>query len=68
MSVPVSLAPTFQPGTPRPLFRTRVEAGNRRNVYCVAPDDQRFLFQVPVGEINTPITAVLNWREGMERR
>ena len=68
MTVPVTATPTFQPGTPQELFRVRVETGTRRNVYCVAPDNKRFLFQLPVGETTTPITAVLNWRAGTERR
>ena len=68
MTVPVTATPTFQPGTPQELFRVRVETGTRRNVYCVAPDNQRFLFQLPVGETSTPITAVLNWRAGTEHR
>ena len=68
MTVPVTYGASFSPGTPQELFRTRVETGTRRNVYCVAPDNKRFLFQVPVGETSTPITAVLNWRLGMERK
>ncbi len=68
MTVPVTTTPTFQPGTPQELFRVRVETGTRRNVYCVAPDNKRFLFQLPVGETSTPITAVLNWRAGTEHR
>ena len=68
MTVPVTSTPTFQPGTPQELFRLRVEASGRRNVFCPAPDGQRFLFVVPVGETNTPMTLVLNWRAGMERK
>jgi Tol biopolymer transport system component len=67
MAVPILPGPTFQPGTPQQLFTTRFELGIRRNVYCVAPDG-RFLFLVPVGETNTPMTAVINWRAGVGRR
>jgi dipeptidyl aminopeptidase/acylaminoacyl peptidase len=68
MSMPVASGPSFQPATPQALFRVRVEAGNRRNVFCPAPDGKRFLFLLPLGETNTPMTMVLNWRSGMERR
>ena len=68
MSVPIAPGESFNPGTPQPLFNIRYEPGFRRNVYCVAPDNQRFLFQVPLGETNTPMTAVVNWRAGLGRR
>jgi len=68
MSVPITPGETFAPGTPRPLFVLRFEAGRRRNVFWPAPDGQRFLFLVPLGETNTPMTAVVNWRAGLGRR
>ncbi len=68
MVVPVAPGEHFTPGTPQPLFFVRYETGLRRNVYCVSSDKQRFLFLVPVGETNTPITAVINWRAGMRRK
>jgi eukaryotic-like serine/threonine-protein kinase len=68
MSVPITPGEVFSPGTPQQLFIVRVEGGFRRNVYCVAPDNQRFLFQVPVGETSTPMTAVVNWRAGVGKR
>jgi Tol biopolymer transport system component len=68
MSVPITAGETFSPGTPQPLFNVRFEAGRRRNVFWPSPDNQRFLFLVPVGETNTPMTAVVNWRAGLGRR
>ncbi len=68
MSVAVTGGESFEPGTPRPLFRVQVEPGFRRNVYDVSPDGQRFLFLVTAGEINTPMTVMVNWRAGPERK
>jgi dipeptidyl aminopeptidase/acylaminoacyl peptidase len=67
MSVPITGGPQFSPGTPRVLFNVRYEVSTRRNVFCVAPDNQRFLFLVPNSEISTPMTAVINWRAGLGR-
>jgi len=68
MTVPITPGETFNPGTPQAMFAVRYEPGFRRNVYCVAPDNQRFLFQLPMGETNTPMTAVVHWRAGLGRR
>ena len=68
MSVPIVAGESFNPGTPTFLFVVRYEPGFRRNVFCVAPDNQRFLFLVPIGETNTPITTVVNWRAGLGRK
>ena len=68
MTVPVSMGESFSPGTPQALFRIQTEVSRRRNVFDVSPDGTKFLFLVPVGETNTPITAVINWRAGLGRR
>lgn len=57
MSVPVAPGEVIRFGTPQGLFRIQTEQGQRRNVYDVSPDGKRFLFLVPVGEANTPMTA-----------
>ena len=62
MSVPVQSGASFSPGTARPLFPVVTETGLRRNVYDVAPDGKRFLFLLPVGDMNTPISVTVNWR------
>jgi len=68
MAVPVQLAPkgdTVEPGTPVPLFATRVGGAVQsfaRQQYLVSPDGQRFLMGTVVEEIGSPITVVLNWR------
>lgn len=64
MSMPVTLGATFDPGIARELFRVRTEAGRRRNVFCAAPDGQRFLFLVALDQSSTPMTVVANWRGG----
>lgn len=68
MSVPVAGGDTFSPGTPQPLFRVRAETGLRRNVYEVSRDGQRFLFLLAAGESSTPMTVMVNWRAGQDRR
>jgi hypothetical protein len=40
----------------------QVEQGPRRNVYCPSPDGTKFLFLVPAGQNQTPMTAIVNWR------
>ena len=67
MAMPVIAGESLQPATPQPLFRVITEPGNRRNVYDVSPDG-RFLFLVPASEQSTPMTVVVNWRGGEERR
>jgi len=62
MVVPILPGATFTPGTPRFLFHVQTETGLRRNVYTVSPDGKRFLFLLPIGESNTPMTVTVNWR------
>jgi len=62
MSVPVATGAAFNPGTPQPLFRIQTEPGLRRNVYCPSADGKKFLFLVPYGENETPMTVMVNWR------
>ena len=61
MSVPIPAAGDFNPGTPQPLFRVATEPGRRRNVYCPSPDGKKFLFLVPAGQNQTPMTVLVNW-------
>ena len=68
MSVPIPVGPGFNPGTPQPLFRVQTEQSQRRNVYCPSPDGKRFLFLVPSGQNETPMTVLVNWRGTGERR
>jgi serine/threonine protein kinase/Tol biopolymer transport system component len=68
MSVTTPAGESFHPGTPRPLFRVLTEQGQRRNVYCPSPDGQKFLFLVPDGQNETPMTALVNWRRDARRK
>jgi Tol biopolymer transport system component len=68
MEVPIQAGATFTPGTPRMLFRVLPETGVRRNVYDVSPDGKRFLFLLPVGDTNTPMTVAVNWHAGSGSR
>ena len=66
MAVPVTAAgPSFEAGTPVPLFPTRIVGGgtvtNNRPQYAIARDG-RFLINQPVADANAaPITLILNW-------
>jgi eukaryotic-like serine/threonine-protein kinase len=65
MAVPItSQGSTFEPGTPVPLFQTRIVGGGSnlsRAQYDVAPDG-RFLIDVPTEyAVASPITVILNW-------
>jgi Tol biopolymer transport system component len=63
MAVPLKVGATLVPGVPQRLFKTPIPAVQLTiDQYDVAPDGQRFLFQVPVGTAaQAPITVVLNW-------
>jgi hypothetical protein len=67
MSVAITAGETLSPGVPNGLFHVRFD-DFPRNAYCVAPDDQRFLFQLPLDELTTPITVVMNWHTGMGKK
>jgi len=57
MSVPVTTAPRFQTGVPRPLFA--VPPGSQ---FDVTADGQRFLVNAPLQNSEAqPLNVVLNW-------
>jgi serine/threonine protein kinase/Tol biopolymer transport system component len=62
----------FSADAPHALFMTRAQASTAfivgRNEYDVAPDGQRFLFNVPVEGASAPITVVVNWRAALKER
>ena len=61
MAVDTGLNPTFQPGTPRVLFKAKVSGNNNtRNHYVVAKDGQRFLIATDSG-VQSPINVIVNW-------
>jgi Tol biopolymer transport system component len=60
MAVDIRETPRFEPGSPRPLFRTRLEGDSDIEEYRVTADGQRFLLRVPVGG-SVRTTLVLNW-------
>jgi hypothetical protein len=66
MAVPVKLSPTFEPGTPQPLF----DIGARGASYQPTKNGQRFLVNVPAGGRTAsapPLTVVLNWQAGLKK-
>ena len=67
MAVDAGTAPTFQPGTPRELFRGEFQYGSMRT-YDVAPDG-RFLMidRGTPRPTHTSIRVVLNWFDELER-
>jgi serine/threonine protein kinase/Tol biopolymer transport system component len=56
MSAPIRTTPSFQPGTPRPLFPMSSA------LYSVLPTDSRFLVVEPGRAAASPINAIVNWR------
>jgi eukaryotic-like serine/threonine-protein kinase len=65
MSVEVATHPTFQSGTPHPLFQSDiVDTGIRTGPlsWDVAPDGKRFLIITPNSSAASPVNVVLNWR------
>ncbi len=67
MAVPIRLASnpqTAEPGSPTPLFATRVGGalqGTFTQQYDVSSDGQRFLMNTITEEAASPITVILNW-------
>ena len=61
--VPIESGPDFfRPGTPKPLFRTRLELDPSTRQYDVTPDGQRFLLNQRLPDTGeSPITVVVNW-------
>ena len=65
MAVPISVSgATLQPGTPTPLFQTRIFGGGSnvasRQQYDVTRDG-RFLVNTVSDDVGPPITLLLNW-------
>jgi len=66
MAVPVTLEPSFEPGTPIALFSVE-PAESAYLPYDVSPDGERFLFIVALpGEATTP-TVVTGWSAQLPR-
>ena len=66
MSVEVSTRPTFQSGTPHPLFQSDiVDTGIRTGPisWDLAPDGKRFLIITPDSSETSTVTVALNWRQ-----
>ncbi len=68
MAVPIAVSAhgrSVEAGTPVRLFQTKIggpESGFAQRQYDVAPDGQRFLFDVSVEQSSTPIVLIQNWR------
>jgi hypothetical protein len=69
MSVDVSANPTFHPGIPKPLFKTKAQRLTDRMIWDVSPDGKKFLLPIPVAANTTapPLTVVLNWQAGLKK-
>src|SRR5262249_21673206 len=68
MAVPVSSGPSF--GVPKPVFQTRVVPGvtANRTHYVASRDGRRFLVNQGVDAAPNPITVVLNWTAGLNKK
>lgn len=67
MAVDVNTSPTFQAGTPHPLFDTdMVDTGIRTGPisWDIAPDGKRFLIISPSSTGSSSVNLILNWRAG----
>ena len=71
IAVPIGGGPTFEAGSRRPLFQTRVGAmlAPFRTNYAVFSDGQRFLINnVSPQMAQDAITIAINWQAGLKRR
>ena len=65
-AVDVKLSPTFEHGSPRPLFSTLMSLASRQ-IYDVTADVERFLVNAEAEETAAiPITVVVNWTTALE--
>ena len=65
-AVDVRLSPTFEHGSPRPLFSTAMSLASRQ-IYDVTADGERFLVNAIAEETTAiPITVVVNWTAALE--
>jgi hypothetical protein len=69
MAVPVESGENFfRPGTPKPLFQTRLNLDPIVRDYDVTPDGQRFLLnQRQPDNSDAPITVVFNWPKLLQK-
>lgn len=76
MAVPIESGPDFfRPGTPKPLFQTRMDlergnadAAGALRQYDVTADGQRFLLNQHVADAtDAPITVVVNWPKLLQK-
>jgi Tol biopolymer transport system component len=67
MAVTVGPGPSF--GVPKPLFQTRVPVGvtANRTHYVPSRDGQRFLVNMALDAVPSPITVVLNWTATLKK-
>jgi serine/threonine protein kinase len=71
MAVPVRGGPTFEVGTPIPLFETPLTVtrpiASRDRRYDVAADG-RFLIVAPIQSAAAPVTVVVNWTTALNEK
>jgi Tol biopolymer transport system component len=69
MTVPANATSTFQSGTPRRLFQTRVPflGSPYRSNYEVAGDGRFLVNTLVEGAASSPISVVLNWTTGLKK-
>jgi hypothetical protein len=71
MAVSISAGSTFRAGVPTVLFRTPQRAAQPGHPgmrwWSPSPDGKRFLFLVPEGSQESPITVVLNWQAALKK-
>jgi Tol biopolymer transport system component len=71
MAVPVKGDRTFEAGKPALLFETGLTVtrptASRDRRYDVSPDG-RFLLILPIQSVPTPVTVVVNWTAGLEKK
>jgi hypothetical protein len=64
MAVDISAGPTLEPGVPRRLFETNVNATSSFHNYAVTRDGQRFLIRLGLDSKTAeldPLHLVTNW-------
>ena len=65
MAVPINVqGATIEPGTPAPLFQTRIWGGGSRliNQQYAVTRDGRFLINTVLDNDASPITLLMNWK------
>ena len=66
-AVDIRAGASFEYGTPQFLFDMRADVSATRNSYVPSADGQRFLVDMLLDTVASPINVVVNWTTGVKK-